>query len=210
MAQNGGGGPPPTPDQRAVAALGEFTKWFTGLATAGLAFSIGLQANIASYGVEARRFLVWAWLCYAIAIVAGILVQSSFPKLIQKSWTIDNPWVKGAYWLSFFGLALGSAYTFLALRSFVATQVAPDQLAVRTAQDAVRRAVALVQPRERFASIDKIEVLPGADAKSVGDETWHVQLIVTRGSGKAMHQVRRDVFFNATSGHGSATESTKR
>jgi hypothetical protein len=198
-----------SPDQRAVAALGDFTKWFTGLATAGLAFSIGLQANLPTFSASARAYLVWAWFFYALAVIAGVLVQSSFPRLIQRRDTIDNPFVKRAYAASFGGLTLGSIFTFLALWAVAASQIAPDALAIRTAQQAVTIATALVKSGERLASIDKVEILGGVDGKSLADDTWHIQLTVNRGQGSSAERIQRDVYLSADVGRTTAYDGVR-
>ncbi len=182
-----------------LAVLGDYTKWLTGLATGGLAFSIGLQQNFASYHADTRDFVVASWVLYAVSVLSGVFLQSAFPTLYEdRSYSIRNGWLYAVYYLSFGTLVLGSFTIFLALSSLAHTLAAPEKLTVKTASQAVASA------RNRLngltaASIDSIELLKGADASDVGEEVWHVRFMLGK-SAKDAPDSKLDVLVDAATG----------
>jgi hypothetical protein len=191
-----------TNETKAIASLGDFTKWFTGLSTAGLAFSIGLHVTIGDYGGTTRALLMWTWFFYAASVISGVITQSAFPKLVQKGWTIDNPYVKWAYRTSFGTLILGSLLAFATLLSVVRAQPPPEALAVRTAQDAVARLSASYKPPYSIVAVTKIELLTGSDTATVREKVWYLEATVHQAPSKAAaaRQFSADAFIDADTG----------
>ncbi|HEV2738707.1 MAG TPA: hypothetical protein VGU66_09025 [Candidatus Elarobacter sp.] len=187
------------PADKALSTLADYTKWLTGLATAGLAFSIGLQQNIASYHAFTRWSVVVAWGLYAIAVLAGVLLQSSFPtRYEKKNYSIRDVWMVGTYLTGLGALVVGSFSVFLALFSLTWMLPDPGTLSVKNANAAVVRAKGAVKDRH-VGSVDTIELLKGADMVDVTEEEWHVRFTTPK-STKDEPDVKVDVFVNAATG----------
>jgi hypothetical protein len=184
---------------KALSTLADFTKWLTGLATAGLVFAISLQQNIPTYHAFTRWCIVAAWALYAVSVIAGVLIQSAFPNLYEdRAYTVKNGWIVGTYLAGLVALIAGSIAVFVALVSLTWTMSDPDSLRAKNAVEALGIARRQL-PGWKIASVDQIELVKGADAGDAAQQSWHVKFLLQK-SGAHDPDRKVDVFVNALSG----------
>lgn len=182
---------------KALSSLADYTRWLTGLATAGLAFAVGIQQNLGDYDSVPRLLLVWAWGLLAFSALAGILLQSSFPTLYRdKKYSINDPWLIGTYWAALGALIIGSVLLFLCFFVRVKTETSADALKVRTAAEAASIATCVAPCNKCIRAIGKIDLIKGADESDLADRTWRVQLL-TGAAPKQPRDATIDVLVNA-------------
>jgi hypothetical protein len=162
---------------KALSSLADFTRWLTGLGTAGLAFAVGLQQNLGDYDRIPRWLLVAAWAMFAFSALAGIFLQSSFPVLYrEEKYSIDNPWLVRTYRAALWSLIAGSVVLFICFLIRVLTDTPSDALKVRTGAEAVKIATCAVNCDKCIRGIGKVALIKGADESDLGDRTWQVRL----------------------------------
>lgn len=201
--------PAPVGPDKPLAALSDFTKWVTGLGTAGLAFSISLQQYIGDYQSGARWFLVASWFFYAVSAIVGILLQSAFPTLYDwylskregapsAGWlSIANPWLKVPYAIGLLTLIGGSIALFVSLLLLSLAQTPPNKVAVRDAKEAIAIAIKALHCKDCVSGVDTAELVNGTQDSSVRDRIWHVRLLMRMPPAKK-EDAKADVFIRAS------------
>jgi len=103
------------PRQAALDKAGEFVKYLAALATGALVFSKDLLGKDFTIAGDTRYFILGAWVCLALSVVAGILALARIPMMMRAgSYDLEDKYLafplRAQQVLCFLGvLALGGA-----------------------------------------------------------------------------------------------------
>jgi MFS family permease len=189
-------------EKDALDSVTGYVQFATTIALGSLGFALTVpsaftdifHANV-PWLIAARVFLIFSWACFVVALYAGIRAWGTIAgMMIDKVGKASDERLAGFGILEVFSLLAGVVALAIA---FLIANFVPEPLAVRSAEEAVTRALTGASISPNVVTSISPRFLASADTR---EPTWQITIGYHVGARKHQRIASTEVFLDATDG----------